>query len=140
MHAETDRTSTCHHSVSPVSTIIPFGRHDHIGLRRVSSYSHVDLSTAPQKQTIFNEPKTRICLDDRTRGQEHSSDETVGPWFPVYGTYPEYVHFRQRGLRDVAVLSHEIVIVRASCRDAHRDKYSLQIHLLFKRCPCDKSP
>lgn len=33
----------------------------------------------------------------------------------------------------VVVLSHEIVIVRASRRDAHRDKYSLRIHLLFKR-------
>lgn len=31
------------------------------------------------------------------------------------------------------MLSHGIVIVRASRRDAHRDRYLLRMHLLFKR-------
>lgn len=136
-----NRTSTCHHSVSSESTIIPFGRHDHVRLPRVASYPRVDLSTLlpHQKQTIFNWPKTRICLDD-TWGRGHSSgrDCRAAVYASGLRRRPECVHFRQRGLRDVAVLSHETVIVRASRRDAHRDRYSRRIHLLFKRIPCDK--
>lgn len=134
MHVETNRTSTCHHSVSSVSTIIPFGRHDHVGLPRVTSYPRDDLSSLPLM--IFNESKTRICLGD-TRGQAHSSDRVY-----AFGLRrrPECVHFRRRGLGDVAMLSHEIVIVRASRRDAHRDRYLLRIHLLFKRVRVKSAP
>lgn len=138
MHTETNRTSTCHHSVPSVSTIIPFGRqHDHVGLPCVASYP----PALPQKQMIFNESKTRICLDD-TRRQEHSSDGSCRAAVYAYGLRrrPECVHFRQRGLKDVAVLSHEIVIVRASRRDAHRDRYLLRIHLLFRRVRMISAP
>lgn len=47
MHAETNRTSTCHHSVSSASTIIPFGRHDHVGLPRAASYPRFPDSSSP---------------------------------------------------------------------------------------------
>jgi len=50
------------------------------------------------------------------------------------------VHFRQRGLRDVGVLSHDIVIVRVGCGDAHYDRYLLRIHLLFGESTRDKRP
>ena len=102
MHAKTNRTSTCHHSVSPMSTIIPFGRHDHIGLPRVTSYPHVDSS--PETETIFNELQTRNCLDD-TQGRKTLIGR--GCRVAVYASglrrRPECVHFRQCGLRDTSL-------------------------------------
>lgn len=107
--------------------------------RVVASHRVEHLLLTSQQRTLeqfLTSPRTSSPWHSKT--QEHTLRSSIY----AFGLRCrlECVHLRQRGLRDIGVLSHEIVTVRVSRCDAHYNRYLLRIRLLCLENLCDKRP
>lgn len=145
MHVEMNRTSTCHHS--SVSSVDNYPIRPARSRRIIASLTSrrtlvVDFSTATPKRTherFLTSPR-QVSHDD-TRKHKNTLSGRSSVYAFGSRCHLQCVHFRQRGLRNLDMLSHEIVIVHVSRYDAHYDyRYLLRIHLLCLESMCDKRP